>query len=62
MTLNDLRVLIRLYVPSAKTARVTNATLNILINQGVDIVNIYASAYKANEKFTITAETPFLLL
>ena len=46
MTLNDLRVLIRLYVPAAKIARVTNATLDVLINQGVDIINMYPHAGK----------------
>ena len=56
MTLNEFRTLIRLYVPAAKKTRITNGTLDTLINKAVDDVNVYALAYKGNEKFNVVAE------
>lgn len=56
MTLTEFRSLIRLYVPSAKVARVPNANLDILINKGVVEVNIAVAAYKAEKTFNVTAE------
>jgi len=57
MTLLDFRTLIRLAVPSAKTSVITDATLDVLINKGVDEVNFYVGAYQSNEKFNVTADT-----
>lgn len=55
MTLDNFRTLIRAYVPSAKISVVDNTLLDLMINEGVKDVNIYAMAMKANKKFTATA-------
>lgn len=56
MQLQQFRQLIRAYVPSAKTSVIDDTLLDLIINEGVKDVNIFALAYKGNQKFTVTAE------
>ena len=56
MTLSEFRTSIRLYVPAAKTQRITNPTLDTLINEAVNDVNIRALAYKGNKKINVVAD------
>jgi len=45
MTLGQLRARFRARVPSAKSAGITNTTMNNLLNEGVDEVNLIAKVY-----------------
>jgi len=56
MNLTNFRSAIRLYVPAAKVSRVSNTRLDVLINLGVDDVNIRALAYKGDKKFNVVAD------
>lgn len=53
MTLKNFRDLIRAYVPGAKISVIDDTLLDLIINQGVNDVNIYALAYKGNAKFNV---------
>lgn len=57
MILSDFKTLIRAYVSGAKIAVITETMLELLINKGVDDVNIRASALTGDKKFNVTAES-----
>ena len=56
MTLSDFRTLIRAYVPAAKIQVISNAVLDLMINQGVKDINIKAAALVGNATFNVVAE------
>lgn len=56
MTLTDFRTVIRAIVPSAKVSVVDNTFMDLLINKGVDDVNIRAAALREDGKFDVNAE------
>ena len=62
MTLDQFRTVIRAYVPSAQVSVIGNTLLDLLINKGVDDVNLRAAAYLGDKKFNVTAEVRTLEL
>ncbi len=56
MILTNFRLLIRMYVPSAKVNVINNVKLDLLINKGVDDVNEEAGAYKGDTTFNVVTE------
>lgn len=56
MTLDQFRSMIRLQVPGAKAAVITDANLDILINKGVDDVNSFTQALQGDKQFNAIAE------
>lgn len=56
MTLDNFRTLIRMYVPSAKIRVISNTLLDVLINKGVDDVNMEGACWQGNKKFNVVAE------
>ena len=57
MKFSELKRLARLYSPGAKTNKISNATLELLLNEGAARVAVMSKCLKTNEKFTVTAET-----
>lgn len=53
MTLQNLRKLVRLYVPGAKTSVINNSTLDLLLNKAVREINIIGKVYRKNQKFAV---------
>lgn len=62
MTLTNFRTLIRAYVPSAKSSVVKTTLLDLLINKGVEDVNIKAAAFQGDKKFDVKADVRTLLM
>ena len=55
MTLANLRILARAYVPGYKTA--SNSVLDLVINNGVKDIATFSACLKKNDTFNVTAET-----
>lgn len=55
MTRSNLKKLIRLYVPGAKTNRVTDTTLNLLIQKAIDDICVELRPMRTNSKFNVEA-------
>lgn len=55
MNRGDLKTLIRLFVPAAKTNRVSATTLNLLVQQAVDDICVHLRPIRTNEKFNVVA-------
>lgn len=56
MNLGNLRTLCRLTIPGAKTTRISNATLDIIINDVVKNVNQRLGLLNQDEKFNVAAD------
>lgn len=55
MNRGDLKTLIRLFVPGAKTNRVSDTILNLLVQMAVDDISANVEPIKEDEQFKITA-------